>query len=75
GGQRTGRPATGQRAAAGAKTGGNGPVWSSTTGGTSGGSYSGGSSSGGSGRSGDGRPARKAPRRASAPASNERRGR
>jgi superfamily II DNA/RNA helicase len=75
GGQRSGRPATGQRAAAGSKTGGNAPVWSSTTGGTSGGSYSGGSSSGGSGRSGDGRPARKAPRRASAPASNERRGR
>ena len=75
GGQRSGRPATGQRAAAGSKSGGNGPVWSSTTGGTSGGSYSGGSSSGGSGRSGDGRPARKAPRRASAPASNERRGR
>lgn len=75
GGQRSGRPATGQRAAAGSKTGGNGPVWSSTTGGTSGGSYSGGSSAGGSGRSGDGRPARKAPRRASAPASNERRGR
>jgi superfamily II DNA/RNA helicase len=75
GGQRSGRPATGQRAAGGAKTGGNAPVWSSNTGGTSGGSYSGGSSSGGSGRSGDGRPARKAPRRASAPASNERRGR
>ncbi|RAM38907.1 DEAD/DEAH box helicase [Arthrobacter globiformis] len=75
GGQRSGRPATGQRAAAGSKAGGNAPVWSSTTGGTSGGSYSGGSSSGGSGRSGDGRPARKAPRRASAPASNERRGR
>ncbi|MFE4837101.1 DEAD/DEAH box helicase [Arthrobacter sp. NPDC056691] len=80
GGQRSGRPATGQRAtgqraAAGGKSGGNAPVWSSTTGGTSGGSYSGGSSSGGSGRSGDGRPARKAPRRASAPASNERRAR
>jgi superfamily II DNA/RNA helicase len=75
GGQRSGRPATGQRAAGGAKTGGNAPVWSSATGGTSGGSYAGGSSSGGSGRSGDGRPARKAPRRASAPASNERRGR
>jgi superfamily II DNA/RNA helicase len=75
GGQRSGRPATGQRAGGGAKTGGNAPVWSSNTGGTSGGSYAGGSSSGGSGRSGDGRPARKAPRRASAPASNERRGR
>jgi superfamily II DNA/RNA helicase len=74
GGQRSGRPATGQRAAAGSKTGGNAAVWSSTTGGTSGGSYSGGSSAGG-GRSGDGRPVRKAPRRASAPASNERRGR
>ena len=71
GGQRSGRPATGQRTAGGSKA-----VWSSTTGGTSGGSY--GSStggSGGSGRSGDGRPARKAPRRASAPASNERRSR
>jgi superfamily II DNA/RNA helicase len=75
GGQRSGRPATGQRAAAGSKAGGSKAVWSSTTGGTSGGSYAGGSSSGGSGRSGDGRPARKAPRRASAPASNERRGR
>ncbi|WP_087874063.1 DEAD/DEAH box helicase [Arthrobacter globiformis] len=74
GGQRSGRPATGQRAAGGSKA-----VWSSTTGGTSGGSYgssAGGSGgNGGSGRSGDGRPARKAPRRASAPASNERRGR
>ncbi|MFF2316131.1 DEAD/DEAH box helicase [Arthrobacter sp. NPDC058097] len=75
GGQRSGRPATGQRAAAGSKTGGSKAVWSSTTGGTSGGSYAGGSSSGGNGRSGDGRPARKAPRRASAPASNERRSR
>jgi superfamily II DNA/RNA helicase len=74
GGQRSGRPATGQRAAGGSKA-----VWSSTTGGTSGGSYgssTGGSGgNGGSGRSGDGRPARKAPRRASAPASNERRSR
>lgn len=75
GGQRSGRPATGQRAAAGSKSGGSKAVWSSTTGGTSGGSYAGGSSAGGSSRSGDGRPARKAPRRASAPASNERRGR
>ncbi|MFP3463193.1 DEAD/DEAH box helicase [Arthrobacter globiformis] len=75
GGQRSGRPATGQRAAAGSKTGGSKAVWSSTTGGTSGGSYAGGSSSGGNGRSSDGRPARKAPRRASAPASNERRSR
>ena len=89
GGQRGGRPATGQRAAAGARTGGNTggqrsaggntggnaggnkAVWSSNTGGTSGGSYSG----GGNGRSGEGRPARSGPRRASAPASNERRGR
>lgn len=88
GGQRGGRPATGQRAAgAGARTGasaggqraaagsgntgGNKAVWSSNTGGTSGGSYAG----GGNGRSGDGRPARSGPRRASAPASNERRGR
>lgn len=91
GGQRNGRPATGQRAAgartagAGARTGGSGQragaasagnagsggnkaVWSSNTGGTSGGSYAG---SGG----GNGRPARSGPRRASAPASNERRGR
>ncbi|MFJ5861264.1 DEAD/DEAH box helicase [Pseudarthrobacter sp. NPDC092439] len=85
GGQRSGRPATGQRAAAGAgaRTGGqrsgeqrsggqrtgNGgskAVWSSTTGGTSGGSFAGG---------GSGRPARSGPRRASAPASNERRSR
>ncbi|MDV8148808.1 DEAD/DEAH box helicase [Arthrobacter sp. B10-11] len=75
GGQRSGRPATGQRAAAGSKTGsagGNAAVWSSNTGGTSGGSYSG----GGNGRSGEGRPARSGgPRRASAPASNERRSR
>ncbi|MDR6559474.1 superfamily II DNA/RNA helicase [Arthrobacter pascens] len=89
GGQRGGRPATGQRAAAGARTGGNTggqrsagantggnaggnkAVWSSNTGGTSGGSYSG----GGNGRSSEGRPARSGPRRASAPASNERRGR
>ncbi|MEV7133531.1 DEAD/DEAH box helicase [Arthrobacter sp. NPDC093128] len=75
GGQRGGRPATGQRAAAGAKSGsagGNAAVWSSNTGGTSGGSYSG----GGNGRSGEGRPARSGgPRRASAPASNERRSR
>lgn len=86
GGQRGGRPATGQRAAtggartgasAGAKSGGNAAVWSSNTGGTSGGSYSGGgnggSKSGGNG--GSGRPARSGPRRASAPASNERRSR
>ena len=77
GGQRSGRPATGQRAAAGAKSagsksGGSAAVWSSNTGGTSGGSYAG----GGNGRSGEGRPARSAgPRRASAPASNERRSR
>jgi superfamily II DNA/RNA helicase len=86
GGQRSGRPATGQRAAAGAgagartgggsrsagagaASGGNKAVWSSNTGGTSGGSY--GSSNGG----GSGRPARSGPRRASAPASNERRSR
>ncbi|MCD5340769.1 DEAD/DEAH box helicase [Arthrobacter sp. AK04] len=84
GGQRSGRPATGQRAAAGAGTGartggqrsagagaasgGNKAVWSSNTGGTSGGSYAG---NGG----GSGRPARSGPRRASAPASNERRSR
>ncbi|MGC0236192.1 DEAD/DEAH box helicase [Arthrobacter nitrophenolicus] len=81
GGQRSGRPATGQRAAAGAgrsggqrsgagasNAGGSKAVWSSNTGGTSGGSYAG---NGG----GSGRPARSGPRRASAPASNERRGR
>ncbi|SDT61198.1 Superfamily II DNA and RNA helicase [Pseudarthrobacter equi] len=80
GGQRSGRPATGQRAAAGASggrgqrsagaaSGGSKAVWSSNTGGTSGGSYSAGSGNG------SGRPARSGPRRASAPASNERRGR
>lgn len=80
GGQRSGRPATGQRAAAGTSgqrsagaTGGSKAVWSSNTGGTSGGSY--GSGNGGSGNGGSGRPARSGPRRASAPASNERRGR
>ncbi|TLM83080.1 DEAD/DEAH box helicase [Pseudarthrobacter sp. NamE5] len=83
GGQRGGRPATGQRAAAGASrggqrsaaasstagSGGNKAVWSSSTGGTSGESFGAGKSSG------SGRPARSGPRRASAPASNERRGR
>ncbi|MDE8587241.1 DEAD/DEAH box helicase [Arthrobacter sp. NQ4] len=77
GGQRSGRPATGQRAAAGASgqrsgagaSGGSKAVWSSNTGGTSGGSYSAGNGGG------SGRPARSGPRRASAPASNERRGR
>jgi superfamily II DNA/RNA helicase len=80
GGQRSGRPATGQRAAAGnsgqrsaGAAGGSKAVWSSNTGGTSGGSY--GSGSGSSGNGGSGRPARSGPRRASAPASNERRGR
>lgn len=72
-GQRGGRPATGQRAAAGA-SGGSKAVWSSNTGGVSGGSYGAGKGSG-SGNSGSGRPARSGPRRASAPASNERRGR
>ncbi|HEV7168032.1 MAG TPA: DEAD/DEAH box helicase [Micrococcaceae bacterium] len=62
----SGRPTAGQKAA-GQRSGGSAPVWSSTTGGTSGGSY-------GSGNSG--RPARGAgPRRASAPASNQRRSR
>ncbi|MBT2249378.1 DEAD/DEAH box helicase [Arthrobacter sp. BHU FT2] len=70
GGQRGGRPATGQRSAAGA-SGGSKAVWSSNTGGVSGGSY--GSGNGGNG--GSGRPKRSGPRRASAPASNERRGR
>lgn len=73
GGQRGGRPATGQRAAAGA-SGGSKAVWSSNTGGASGGSYGAGKGSG-SGNGGSGRPARSGPRRASAPASNERRGR
>ncbi|MBT2568752.1 DEAD/DEAH box helicase [Arthrobacter sp. ISL-85] len=78
GGQRSGRPATGQRAAASGQrssgaAGGNKAVWSSNTGGTSGGSY--GSGSGASGNGGSGRAARSGPRRASAPASNERRGR
>ncbi|ACL41455.1 DEAD/DEAH box helicase domain protein [Pseudarthrobacter chlorophenolicus A6] len=83
GGQRNGRPATGQRAAAGASGGrgqrsagaaggGSKAVWSSNTGGTSGGSYSAGN---GGSSNGSGRPARSGPRRASAPASNERRGR
>lgn len=66
-GARTGGGNTGGQRA----EGGNKAVWSSNTGGTSGGSYSG----GGNGRSGEGRPARSGPRRASAPASNERRGR
>ncbi|MCO4250269.1 DEAD/DEAH box helicase [Pseudarthrobacter raffinosi] len=75
-GARTG--GSGQRA--GASTGnsgnagnaGNKAVWSSNTGGTSGGSYAGnGNGNGG----GSGRPARSGPRRASAPASNERRSR
>ncbi|MGW9415694.1 DEAD/DEAH box helicase [Arthrobacter cupressi] len=84
GGGRSGRPATGQRAAGsrqaaaprsasatttrGAGNSGSKAVWSSNTGGTSGGSY-------GAGSGNSGRPARKGPRRASAPASNERRGR
>ncbi|WP_115789642.1 DEAD/DEAH box helicase [Arthrobacter silvisoli] len=84
GGGRGGRPATGQRAAGsrsaaaprsasattsrGAGNSGSKAVWSSNTGGTSGGSF-------GAGSGNSGRPARKGPRRASAPASNERRGR
>lgn len=48
---------------------GSAPVWSSNSGGTSGGSYGGGS--GGSGQRGGGQ-GRRAPRRASAPASNSR---
>jgi superfamily II DNA/RNA helicase len=68
------RTGGGQRSAgAGAAGGGNKAVWSSNTGGTSGGSYAG--NGGGNGRSGEGRPARSGPRRASAPASNERRSR
>lgn len=81
---RSGRPATGQRSASAprtasttsTRTGGNKAVWSSATGATSGGSYgSGASGNSGRGGSGAGRPARSGPRRASAPASNERRGR
>ncbi|MDP5228175.1 MULTISPECIES: DEAD/DEAH box helicase [Arthrobacter] len=74
-GERAGRPerAGSARSSAprsSAPRGGSAPVWSSTTGGTSGGSFG----SGGQ-NSGSGRPPRKGPRRASAPASNERRGR
>ncbi|MET4592498.1 DEAD/DEAH box helicase [Arthrobacter sp. 754] len=74
GGARTGGSGTGgQRSAGAGAAGGNKAVWSSNTGGTSGGSYAG---NGGGGRSSEGRPARSAgPRRASAPASNERRSR
>ncbi|MFJ4027835.1 DEAD/DEAH box helicase [Paenarthrobacter sp. NPDC089989] len=87
---RSGRPATGQRATGGqrsasaprsasattTRSSGNKAVWSSNTGGTSGGSYgSGNSGNSGRGGSGSGRPARSGPRRASAPASNERRSR
>ncbi|MET3904461.1 superfamily II DNA/RNA helicase [Paenarthrobacter sp. 4246] len=81
---RSGRPATGQRSASAPRTasttstrsGGNKAVWSSATGAASGGSYgSGASGNSGRGGSGAGRPARSGPRRASAPASNERRGR
>ncbi|MCZ2401846.1 DEAD/DEAH box helicase [Paenarthrobacter sp. Z7-10] len=54
----------------GARTAGSAPVWSSNTGGTSTGSYNAGNAGG------SGRPSRSAgPRRASAPASNQRRGR
>ncbi|PSS43078.1 DEAD/DEAH box helicase [Arthrobacter woluwensis] len=67
-GERSSAPRTGQRSAA--PRGGSATVWSSNTGGTSGGSFG----SGGQ-KSGAGRPPRKGPRRASAPASNERRGR
>lgn len=83
-GGRSGRPATGQRAASAprtasttsTRTGGNKAVWSSATGAASGGSYgSGASGNSARGGSGAGRPARSGPRRASAPASNERRGR
>ncbi|WP_287903998.1 DEAD/DEAH box helicase [Arthrobacter sp.] len=66
-GERSSAPRTGQRSAA--PRGGSATVWSSNTGGTSGGSFG----SGGQ-KSGAGRPPRKGPRRASAPASNERRG-
>ncbi len=80
-GARSGRPATGQRSASAprsastttTRTSGNKAVWSSNTGGTSGGSF--GSGNSGRGGSGSGRPARSGPRRASAPASNERRSR
>ncbi len=69
------RAGGGQRSAgAGAANSGNKAVWSSNTGGTSGGSYAG-NGGGNGGGGGNGRPARSGPRRASAPASNERRGR
>ncbi|WP_284975154.1 DEAD/DEAH box helicase [Arthrobacter sp. efr-133-TYG-104] len=82
-GARSGRPATGQRSASAprtasttsTRTGGNKAVWSSATGATSGGSFGSGSGNSSRGGSGAGRPARSGPRRASAPASNERRGR
>ncbi|WFR83769.1 DEAD/DEAH box helicase [Arthrobacter sp. Y-9] len=67
-GERSSASRTGQRSAA--PRGGSATVWSSNTGGASGGSFG----SGGQ-KSGAGRPPRKGPRRASAPASNERRGR
>ncbi|MDQ0710083.1 superfamily II DNA/RNA helicase [Arthrobacter woluwensis] len=67
-GERSSAPRTGQRSAA--PRGGSSTVWSSNTGGTSGGSFGAGGQ-----KSGAGRPPRKGPRRASAPASNERRGR
>jgi superfamily II DNA/RNA helicase len=72
GGQRSGEQRSGgQRTGNGGNSGAGGSkaVWSSNTGGTSGGSYAGG------GNGGSGRPARSGPRRASAPASNERRSR
>ncbi|MGO4455410.1 DEAD/DEAH box helicase [Arthrobacter sp. RAF14] len=71
-------PARGDRPArdrSAAPRGGSAPVWSSTTGGTSGGAYDAGARSGARGGSAAGRPARSGPRRASAPASNARRGR
>ncbi|MFP3580573.1 DEAD/DEAH box helicase [Arthrobacter sp. fls2-241-R2A-200] len=82
-GARSGRPATGQRSASAprtasttsTRTGGNKAVWSSATGATSGGSFGSGSGNSSRGGSGAGRPARSGPRRASAPASNERRSR
>ncbi len=71
-----GRSGAGQNAAsqrgAAPRTQGSAPVWSSTTGGTSTGSYNGGGSAG-AGRSGAARSG--GPRRASAPASNQRRSR
>ncbi|CAM3302392.1 ATP-dependent RNA helicase RhlE [Arthrobacter ulcerisalmonis] len=76
-GAASGTRSGGQRSAgsANAGSGGNNAVWSSNTGGNSGGSYGAGNG-GGAGKGGSGRSPRSGgPRRATAPASNERRSR